>query len=47
MRTSLVDAGFEVIAVRDGYSERPADASALSATWIARRASQGASTVRA
>ena len=39
LRSSLVDAGFEVTAVRDGYSERPADASALSATWIARRAS--------
>jgi predicted TPR repeat methyltransferase len=39
IRSSLVDAGFEVTAVRDGYSERPADASALSATWIARRAS--------
>jgi SAM-dependent methyltransferase len=37
---SLVDAGFEVTAVRDGYSERPADASVLSATWIARRASE-------
>jgi SAM-dependent methyltransferase len=39
MRSGLVEAGFEVIAVRDGYSELPADASALSATWIARRAS--------
>jgi SAM-dependent methyltransferase len=39
MRSWLVDAGFEVTAVRDGYSERPADASALSATWIARRTS--------
>jgi SAM-dependent methyltransferase len=39
MRSSLVGAGFEVTAVRDGYSELPADASALSATWIARRAS--------
>jgi SAM-dependent methyltransferase len=39
MRSWLVDAGFEVTAVRDGYTERPADASALSATWIARRAS--------
>ena len=39
MRSWLVEAGFEVTAVRDGYSERPADASALSATWIARRAS--------
>ena len=38
MRSSLVDAGFEVTAVRDGYSEHPVDASALSATWIARRA---------
>jgi predicted TPR repeat methyltransferase len=37
MRSSLVEAGFEVIAIRDGYSERPADASTLSATWIARR----------
>jgi SAM-dependent methyltransferase len=46
MRSSLVDAGFNVTAVRDGYSERPADASVLSATWIARRASGGASTVR-
>lgn len=46
MRSSLVDAGFEVTAVRDGYSERPADASALSATWIARRASGRARRVR-
>ena len=38
-RSSLVDASFEVTAVRDGYSERPADASALTATWIARRTS--------
>jgi SAM-dependent methyltransferase len=47
MRSSLVDARFAVTAVRDGYSERPADASALSATWIARRASPGANRVRA
>jgi len=39
IRSWLVEAGFEVHAVRDGYSDRPADASALSATWIARRAS--------
>jgi SAM-dependent methyltransferase len=39
VRSALVDARFEVTAVRDGYSERPADDSALSATWIARRAS--------
>jgi SAM-dependent methyltransferase len=38
--SSLVDAGFEVTAVRDGYSERPADAFTLTATWIARRASE-------
>jgi SAM-dependent methyltransferase len=43
MRSSLADAGFEVAAVRDGYSEHPADASALTATWIARRASPPAS----
>ena len=46
MRSSLVDASFEVSAIRDGYSERPVDASALSATWIARRASSGPSSVR-
>jgi predicted TPR repeat methyltransferase len=39
MRSSLAEAGFEVCAVRDGYTGRPADASALTATWIARRAS--------
>jgi SAM-dependent methyltransferase len=47
MRSSLVGAGFAVTAVRDDYSERPADASALSATWIARRASPGVNRVRA
>ena len=47
MRSSLVDAGFAVTAVRDDYSERPVDASALSATWIARRASPGGNRVRA
>ena len=47
LRSWLVDASFEVTAVRDGYSERPVDASALSATWIARRASAGVSRVRA
>ena len=35
IRSALVDAGFEVIAVRDGYSDGPADESTLSATWIA------------
>jgi predicted TPR repeat methyltransferase len=38
VRSSLVDAGFDVTAVLDGYSQRPADVSALTATWIARRA---------
>jgi predicted TPR repeat methyltransferase len=37
VRSSLVDAGFDVTAVMDGYSQRPADVSALTATWIARR----------
>jgi SAM-dependent methyltransferase len=36
VRSALVDGGFEVLAVRDGYSDRPADESTLSATWIAR-----------
>jgi SAM-dependent methyltransferase len=36
IRSALVDGGFEVVAVRDGYSDRPADESTLSATWIAR-----------
>jgi SAM-dependent methyltransferase len=35
IRSALVDGGFEVVAVRDGYSHRPADESTLSATWIA------------
>jgi predicted TPR repeat methyltransferase len=37
IRIALADAGFEVIAVTDEYSDRPADESTLSATWIARR----------
>ena len=36
IRAALADSGFEVTAVRDEYSDRPADASTLSATWIAR-----------
>jgi len=36
IRSALVGGGFEVIGVRDGYSDRPADESTLSATWIAR-----------
>jgi SAM-dependent methyltransferase len=35
IRSALVDGGFEVVGVRDGYSDRPADESTLSATWIA------------
>ena len=38
IRAALADTGFEVTAVRDEYCDRPADASTLSATWIARRA---------
>jgi SAM-dependent methyltransferase len=37
IRAGLVDSGFEVTGVRDGYSSRRADASTLSSTWIARR----------
>jgi SAM-dependent methyltransferase len=36
IHSALVDGGFEVAGVRDGYSDRPADESTLSATWIAR-----------
>ena len=36
IRSALGDGGFEVVAVRDGYSDRPADESTLSATWIAK-----------
>jgi SAM-dependent methyltransferase len=37
IRSALVDEGFEVVAVRDGYSDRPADETTLNATWIARK----------
>jgi SAM-dependent methyltransferase len=37
IRAVLGGAGFDVTAVRDGYSDRPADESTLTATWIARR----------
>jgi hypothetical protein len=36
IRSALVDGGFEVTAVRDGYSDRPADESTPSATGITR-----------
>jgi SAM-dependent methyltransferase len=36
IRSALMAGGFEVVAVRDGYSDRPADDSTLSATWIVR-----------
>jgi SAM-dependent methyltransferase len=36
VRAALVNGGFEVVGVRDGYSDRPADEATLSATWIAR-----------
>jgi hypothetical protein len=36
IRSALDKGGFEITAVRDGYSDRPADESTLSATWIAR-----------
>lgn len=37
VRTALAGAGLEVTAVRDGYSDRPADDETPSAAWIARR----------
>jgi predicted TPR repeat methyltransferase len=37
VRTSLQDAGFEVVAVEDEYSHQPVDTSTLRATWTARR----------
>jgi len=37
VRAALDGAGFDVTGVRDGYSDRPADDSTLTATWIARR----------
>ena len=37
IRSALVGAGFAVVGVRDGYSEKPVDESTLSATWIARK----------
>ncbi len=36
IRSALADSGFELLAVRDGYSDRPADKSTLSMTWLAR-----------
>ena len=36
IRSALVHGGFEVVGVRDGYSDRSVDESTLSATWIAR-----------
>jgi SAM-dependent methyltransferase len=36
LRTALAGAGFTVAAVRDGYSDHPADETTLTATWIAR-----------
>ena len=44
VREALVAAGFEGIDVRDDYSDRPADTSTLSATWIARRRADRVST---
>ena len=35
---ALADAGFEVISVTDEYSDAPADAASLRATWVTRRA---------
>jgi hypothetical protein len=37
VRAALADAGFEVTAVCDGYTDRPAGTATLCATWICRR----------
>jgi len=37
VRASLQDAGFAVTAVNEEYTQRPADAATLCATWTARR----------
>jgi SAM-dependent methyltransferase len=37
VRAALGDAGFEVSAVTDGYTEQPAGGATLCATWISRR----------
>ncbi len=37
VRAALVGAGFEVLAVNEEYTHRPADASTLCATWLCRR----------
>jgi len=37
VRTALVEAGFGRLTVTDEYSQEPADASTLRATWTARR----------
>lgn len=37
VRAALGEAGFEVTAINDEYTHRPAGASTLRATWIARR----------
>lgn len=43
VRDAVADAGFDVVAVTDDYTDRPADGSTLLATWIARRAAPAGS----
>jgi predicted TPR repeat methyltransferase len=38
VRSALEDAGFEIVGVRDDYTDRPAGESTQTAVWIARRA---------
>jgi hypothetical protein len=38
VRNALVVAGFEILAVTNEYSDQPADAATLRATWTARMA---------
>jgi SAM-dependent methyltransferase len=40
VRSALADAGFDLVGVRDDYSDRPADAETQAATWVARRTSR-------
>jgi hypothetical protein len=38
VRAGLADAGFQVLARTEEYTDRPADLSTLRATWVARLA---------
>ena len=44
VRAALGDAGFEVFAVNEEYTDRPADESTLCTAWISRRGLRGLAT---